>query len=314
MEIFLQILFLIIGMALLIKGADFFVDGSKDVATRMRIPAVVIGLTLVSIGTSLPEASVSITSAINGANDLSFGNVVGSNIFNCFIVIGLCSMIVPMIVSKDILKYDMPILIGIMALLILFAYAITPYEISRIESGVLFATFILYLVFTFLRVRKQDNNEENETVTRKLWLSILLIILGVTGIIVGGKFVVDSAKQLALEFGMSEMLVGLTVVAVGTSLPELVTSLVAAKKGEQDIAVGNAIGSCLFNIIFILGFSGMLEPITLLKDSYIDIIFMVIAVLITFAFSVKTKKINRIEGLIMVLLYVGYLTYIIIRN
>ena len=223
-------------------------------------------------------------------------------------------MIVPMIVSKDILKYDMPILIGIMALLILFAYVITPYEISRIESGILFAAFILYLVFTFLRVRKQDNNEENETITRKLWLSILLIILGVTGIILGGKFVVDSAKQLALEFGMSEMLVGLTVVAVGTSLPELVTSLVAAKKGEQDIAVGNAIGSCLFNIIFILGFSGMLEPITLLKDSYIDIIFMVIAVLITFAFSVKTKKINRIEGLIMVLLYVGYLTYIIIRN
>ena len=253
MDIFINIVLLIVGMVLLVKGADFFVDGASDIAKKLGIPSLIIGLTLVSIGTSLPEASVSINAAITNSSDLSFGNVVGSNIFNSLFIIGICSIILPTVVSKDIMKFDIPILFIVMAILALFSYVITPFKIDRWEAAILFIMFVCYIALAIYRALKQrkanlileeENKDDNEPKKeRKTWLSIIFTVLGLAGVVGGGILTVDAAKKLALEFGMSELLVGLTIVAVGTSLPELVTSLVASRKGENDIAVGNVIGS-----------------------------------------------------------------------
>lgn len=324
MNIFIQVVLLIVGIALLIKGADFFVDGSSAIARRLHIPALIIGLTLVSIGTSLPEASVSINASIKDMSDMSFGNVIGSNIFNVLVVIGLCAIITPSVVSKDILRFDIPIYFGIIIILSLFGFAITLNEIDRIESAVLFAIFILYILFIIFRAKKEVKNQtltelslEEEHILEKerpVWLAILFTILGMAGVVGGGVLTVNAAEKLALEMGMSELLVGLTVVAIGTSLPELVTSLVAARKGQNDIAVGNAIGSCLFNIVFILGFSGMINPTAVLSTSWVDILIMFIAALLIFVFAFKSSKINRWQGGLMILIYASYMTYIILRD
>lgn len=325
MEYFINILLLIVGMVLLVKGADFFVGGASDIAKKLGIPSLIIGLTLVSIGTSLPEASVSINAAITNSSDLSFGNVIGSNIFNSLFIIGICSIIIPTVVSKDLIKFDIPILILVMTILSLFAYAITPYVIDRWEAAIMFVLFCLYIilvVFRALKQRKKDlklveedkQAEDKQQPTRKTWLSILFTILGLAGVVGGGTLTVNAAKELAALFGMSELLIGLTIVAVGTSLPELVTSFVASKKGENDIAVGNVIGSNIFNIIFILGFSGMINPLSLTSNSWFDVIVMVIAIFMIFIFALKKGKVNRIEGAIMMVLYIAYLTYIALRD
>ncbi len=323
MDIFINILLLIVGMILLVKGADFFVDGASDIAKKLGIPSLIIGLTLVSIGTSLPEASVSINAAITNSSDLSFGNVVGSNIFNSLFIIGICSIILPTLVSKDIMRFDIPILFVVMAVLALFSYIITPFSIDRWEAAILFVLFVSYIALAIFRALKQrrtdlalesEQPKEENKKERKTWLSIIFTVLGLAGVVGGGILTVDAAKELALEFGMSELLVGLTIVAVGTSLPELVTSLVASKKGENDIAVGNVIGSNIFNIIFILGFSGMINPLSLNHNSYIDLIFMVVAIILIFIFAFKKAKVNRIEGAILIIIYILYLTYTILRD
>lgn len=325
MEYFINILLLIVGMVLLVKGADFFVGGASDIAKKLGIPSLIIGLTLVSIGTSLPEASVSINAAITNSSDLSFGNVIGSNIFNSLFIIGICSIIIPTVVSKDLIKFDIPILILVMTILSLFAYAITPYVIDRWEAAIMFVLFCLYIILVVFRALKQRKNdlklveedkqaEDKQQPTRKTWLSILFTILGLAGVVGGGTLTVNAAKELAALFGMSELLIGLTIVAVGTSLPELVTSFVASKKGENDIAVGNVIGSNIFNIIFILGFSGMINPLSLTSNSWFDVIVMIIAIFMIFIFALKKGKVNRIEGAIMMVLYIAYLTYIALRD
>ncbi len=325
MEYFINILLLIVGMVLLVKGADFFVGGASDIAKKLGIPSLIIGLTLVSIGTSLPEASVSINAAITNSSDLSFGNVIGSNIFNSLFIIGICSIIIPTVVSKDLIKFDIPILILVMTILSLFAYAITPYVIDRWEAAIMFVLFCLYIILVVFRALKQRKNdlklveedkqaEDKQQPTRKTWLSILFTILGLAGVVGGGTLTVNAAKELAALFGMSELLIGLTIVAVGTSLPELVTSFVASKKGENDIAVGNVIGSNIFNIIFILGFSGMISPLSLTSNSWFDVIVMAIAIFMIFIFALKKGKVNRIEGAIMMVLYIAYLTYIALRD
>ena len=318
LEIILCIVLLIVGMALLIKGADWFVEGSSAIAKALKIPSLVIGLTLVSIGTSMPEFSVSLTSSLQGNIDMSFGNVIGSNIFNTFVVIGVSAIIVPLVVSKQMQKYDLPILMGIYGLLALFSFVVTPGTIQLWESIILFSLTIIYTVFLILRSKGQEViEEETNNKKRKWWINLILLSIGLAGIIFGGKLVVNNASRLATALGMSEMLVGLTIVAIGTSLPELVTSIVAAKKGENDIAVGNAIGSCLFNIVLILGFCSILEPyvvnVTNL-NTLIDVIIMFISALVVFVFSFKSKKINRWQGIVMVLIYVVYFTYIILRD
>lgn len=315
--IILNVLFLIIGMALLIKGADFFVDGSSRVAKALKIPSLIIGLTLVSIGTSLPELSVSLTSSLNGLNDMSFGNVVGSNIFNVLVVIGASALFTPMIVSKSVYKYDIPVLIGIYAIVLLFGFVISPLAFVLWESIVIFSLFIAYLVFLVIRTKKGEDQiveEVKEEKPRKMWVNIVYIVLGCAAIIFGGDFVVDTASYLAGKLGMSELLISLTIVAVGTSLPELVTSMVAAKKGENDIAVGNAIGSCIFNMLLILGLSSTLSPIKIQAISIVDNLVMAFSVILIVFFALKARRITRTHGIIMVGIYAIYLAYIVLRN
>ena len=314
-EPILNIILLAGGMFLLIKGADWFVEGASSVAKAMKIPSLVIGLTLVSLGTSMPEFSVSLTSSLKNMNDMSYGNVIGSNIFNVLVVIGISALFTPMLVSRHMQKYDIPILIGIYLLLMLFSFVITPNIINLVEAIILFSLTIIYTVFLILRSRNEiKENEEVVESKRKWWLNLILIVVGLASIIFGGDLVVENASSLALKLHMSEMLIGLTIVAVGTSLPELVTSMVAAKKGENDIAIGNAIGSCLFNIVLILGFCSIFAPTKVELSSLVDVIVMLISVVMIFLFSLKTKEVNRKQGIILIICYVIYLTYIILRN
>lgn len=309
----INVILLIVGMVLLIKGADFFVTGASNVAKALKIPSLIIGLTLVSVGTSAPELSVSITAAFQGKNDMSFGNVVGSNVFNTFVVIGASALFTPLVLSKNMKKYDIPILIGFYLLIILFGFVITPNIISLVESIIVFLLTFAYTAFLILR-SKNEIIEETDSKTGKWYVNVLLIILGLVGIIGGGQLVVNSASYVASELGMDEILVGLTIVAVGTSLPELVTSIVAAKKGENDIAIGNAIGSCIFNIILILGLSGIILPVTLEWSSLVDVIVMLFSAIMIYLLALKADKIGKYKGLLLILFYILYLAYIIYRN
>ena len=316
--LFLEILLLVVGMVLLIKGADFFVDGSSNIAKAMRIPAVIIGLTLVSMGTSAPELAVSISAALKGSNDISLGNVVGSNTFNTFLILGISAVLIPLIVDDGMKKFDIPIMLGIYALLLVFGFLITPGKLDLIESISLLVLFGGYMASLFLRAKNDKTNkeeEQQETFTKKkIIISVILTIIGLAAIIWGSDLVVDNASKLAKRFGMSEAMVGLTIVAVGTSLPELVTSVVAAIKKENDIAVGNVIGSNIFNALLILGATSSILPLNLSNDSLIDLIVLFASGLLVFIISRFSKNIKRWQGVIFVLLYIAYFVYVIIRG
>ena len=310
MDYILNLIFLIVGFFLLVKGADLFVDGSSSVAKLFKIPSVIIGLTIVSIGTSLPEAAVSVTSSLKGSYDLSIANVVGSNIFNLLVVVGASALICPFAVDKMIMKRDFPICIGITGFLTVMLIDCT---LSRIEAGVLFAIFVAYIIVLVVSALKNPQNSEEDDKPMSVSKSLLFILLGGAGIILGGTFTVDSAKFFAAAFGMSEMLIGLTVVAVGTSLPELVTSIVAAKKGESEIALGNVVGSCIFNIMFILGMSGLVHPLNCGIEALIDSIILIAINILMYILCIINKKVNRPEGLACVLAYVIYVAYTVLR-
>lgn len=323
----LNIFLLIVGMALLVKGADWFVGGSSTIAKALKIPSLIIGLTLVSMGTSAPEASVSINSAVNGMNDMSIGNVVGSNIFNTLFILGVSSLIVPLSIGKDIKRYDIPIMVCLYGILLSFAFVITPFTLDIFESVAMLVLFVAYTAFLIIRAKKENkklavtadsiteqSNEVKEEKKKPVWLSIILAVVGLAGIIFGGDLVVDNAAVIAKTAGMSEALVGLTIVAVGTSLPELVTSVVASVKKENDIAIGNVIGSNIFNIIFILGLSSAISNLTVDWSALVDLLVMLGSGVIVLLIALFSKKMQRWQGAITVLLYVGYITYIIIRN
>ena len=316
--LFLEILLLVVGMVLLIKGADFFVDGSSNIAKAMRIPTVIIGLTLVSMGTSAPELAVSISAAIKGSNDISLGNVVGSNTFNTFLILGISAVLIPLIVDDGMKKFDIPIMLGIYALLLVFGFLITPGKLDLIESISLLVLFVGYMVSLFLRVKNDKSNkeeEQQETFTKKkIIISVILAVVGLAAIIWGSDLVVDNASKLAKRFGMSEAMVGLTIVAVGTSLPELVTSVVAAIKKENDIAVGNVIGSNIFNALLILGATSTILPLNLSDNSLIDLIVLFASGLFVFIISRFSKNIKRWQGVLFVLIYIVYFVYVIIRG
>lgn len=316
-----NILLLIMGMYLLIKGADWFVGGASAIAKALKIPSLIIGLTLVSLGTSLPEASVSIQSAINGSSALSLGNVVGSNIVNTLLVLGLCAIFAPIVIDRDMKKFDLPIMIALYVIIILFCFVITEGIIERWQGIVLVVLFVAYMTFLVIRAKNNqmktiDQVEENSEQQDKkpLWLNILLVLLGLGAIVLGGDLVVDKATFIALELGMSQSLVGLTIVAVGTSLPELVTSVVASIKKENDIAVGNVIGSNIFNVVFILGTSAAISPLTLASGALVDMLVLLGTALLLMGFSLFSKNIKRWQGILMVLAYVGYTAYIIVRG
>lgn len=305
---------LIIGLFLLIKGADVFVDGASNIARKLKIPSLIIGLTLVSIGTSAPELSISVTSALQGINSMSFGNVIGSNTFNVLVVIGASALFTALTVSSDVKKFDVPILIGIYVLLALFAFVISPLALTRIEAAILLVLFVLYIALLIFRGRSEQTEDDSDEPIKKWYVSIILIVVGIAAIIFGGDLVVDSASAIAIKFGMSELMVGLTIVAVGTSLPELVTSVVAARKGELDIAIGNAVGSSIMNTLLILGVSAVLSPISIEPSALVDVIVMALSILIIFFTTLKKNSVGKITGASMLAVYVLYITYIIIRN
>lgn len=302
-------LWMLVGFILLMKGADYFVEGSCSVAKLLKIPSIIIGLTIVSLGTSAPEAAVSIVAGINGSNEIALSNVLGSNIFNLLIVIGACATIQAFPVYKDILKRDLPINIGTSILLLIF---LLDMKLSRVESIILLIGMVLYI----LRLIKNamNNRTEEEYETKSPIISTVYIVLGLVGVIIGGDLVVDNASLIASRWGLSETLIGLTIVSVGTSLPELVTSVVAALKGEPELALGNAIGSCIFNILFILGISASLSPIGVIGESIIDAIILIVISAIIYVFCSTKAKVHRWEGIVQILIYVAYLAYIIIRN
>lgn len=311
----LMIVFLIVGFIFLVKGADFFVDGACALSEKLKIPAYVVGLTVVAFGTSLPEAAVSITASIQGSNEIAIGNVIGSNIFNTLVVLGAGALFAPISVKKKILTRDFPfcIAITIILLVLLITFGNGEIVLTRIDGVVLLALFALFLVSSILASKKEDLPEETTACDMSNFKCAMLIIIGIIGVIAGGQLTVEGAKKLALMAGLSETVVGLTVVAIGTSLPELITSMVAAAKKQSDIAVGNAIGSSIFNILFILGISSLISPIGTDGHAVTDMSMLIAACVITFIFALTKKKITRIQGIVMILLYVAYTAYLLIR-
>lgn len=316
MAILLNILLLLVGFVLLIKGADVFVDGAADLAKKLGIPSLVVGLTIVAMGTSAPELAVSVSAAVKGSNSLAVSNVIGSNVFNILVVLGCCALFKPVKVTAELLKRDYPICIG--ASVILLAFLAIGGNISRIEGFIFLALMICYIALTVKSALKNRAAEEADSEKFSPWKCGLSIVLGAAAIVFGGDMVVDNATEIGLAFGMTEALVGLTICAIGTSLPELVTSIVAAKKGQTDMAVGNVVGSNLFNILFILGVSGSISPILINSEKVLDTvtdcsICLAVAVL-AYIFSITGKKISRSEGGIFVVCYICYMAYIIIRD
>lgn len=313
------VIVLLAGFFLLVKGADLFVDGSSSIAKKFRIPSIIIGLTVVAMGTSLPETAVSVTASISGNNALAVSNAVGSNIFNLMVVIGFCALFTPIAVKRDSLVKDFPISIVCAALLLVLG--LIGMELGHIDGIIfllLFIGFIVLMVQSALKSRKADTlkgkaEDDDEIKLMPVWKSIIFIIIGGAGIAFGGDMVVEGASKIAEALGMSQTLVGLTIVSIGTSLPELVTSIVAARKKEVDMALGNAIGSNIFNILMVLGLAGAISPIAFITENIIDICILIAFSLIVWLISWTRKKITRPEGLLMLLLYGAYTAYIIAR-
>lgn len=310
-----SVILLIIGFILLIKGADFFVEGSSAVAKKLRVPSIIIGLTIVAMGTSLPECSVSITAAITGNNGLAVSNAVGSNIFNLMVVCGFCALFTPLVVDKSSLIKEFPFSMLCAVLLAVFGYA--GMTLGRGDGLILLALFLCFVAWmlkTALKARSKTSSlEENNMVLLPGWRCAVYILGGIIAIKFGGDFVVEGASAIAFKFGLSQNLIGLTIVACGTSLPELVTSVVAAKKNELDMALGNVIGSNIFNILFVLGIAAAISPIAFAMENIIDITVLVAISVIVWIFAWTKKRIDRAEGAVMVIIYAAYLVYICVR-
>ena len=313
MNIITALIILVIGFFLLIKGADFFVEGSSSVAKLLRVPSIIIGLTIVAMGTSLPECAVSVTASLSGNNALAVSNVIGSNIFNLLVVCGFCALFTPLAVQKDTIKRDIPFsLICTFVMLILGWIGMSLGHLDGVIFLVIFAGFIIMMVRSALNARSEvQDGDEIEVLP--LWKCIVFIIGGAIAIKYGGDFVVDGASFIASAMGLSQNLIGLTIVALGTSLPELVTSIVAAKKDEVDMAVGNVIGSNVYNILFVLGIAATISPVAFIFENVIDIIVLIAVTLIIWFFAWSKNEINRKEGVAMLALYVIYMVYIIVR-
>lgn len=306
---------LVVSFVALIKGADIFVEGASSLAKKLGVSAVVIGLTIVAMGTSAPEAAVSISAALKGSNEIALGNVVGSNLFNLLMVLGICMIITKLPTQKETLKRDFPwnviATVAIIAFIVFFDTKIT-----RLEGIALLVLFVSYMAYLLYKTLKERNvSEEDEIADISLGKSLIFLVIGLALVIVGGDLVVDSATTIARSWGVSDALIGLTIVAMGTSLPELVTSIVAARKGESDMAIGNVIGSNLFNLLFILGMTATIMPVAidLASGILIDTIILLAVTVMMYIFSATGNKHQRVEGVVAVLCYGGYLAYIITR-
>ena len=305
----MQFILLLIGFIFLIKGADLFVEGSSSVAKKFNIPSMIIGLTIVAMGTSAPEAAVSITSSLIGQNDMSVANVVGSNIFNILMVLGISSLISKLPVSLNTIKKDTPFLIFVCIVLLIFVIDL---HISVFEGIILLSIFTWFIYD--MKKQAKNNSEETEEVTELSTIkTIIYIIIGLVGIVFGGDLTVDAASTIATQFGLSQNLIGLTVVAVGTSLPEFVTSVIATRKGETEIAIGNVIGSNIFNILLVLGIASVISPMTIGLEAGIDVVFMIFVTILLFVNMKKEKFILNKHGVMYIILYISYIIYTILR-
>lgn len=308
----LKYILLVGGFFLLIKGADLFVDGSSAAAKKLKVSPLIIGMTIVAMGTSLPETSVSVSAALAGKNELAISNVVGSNIFNLMVVCGMCALLCPLKIDGISLKRDFPFSIAIAGLLMLLGKL--DGSVGHIDGVILLIVFTGFLVLMISTARKQQGADEDEIKSMPVWKLILFIIIGMAAIGVGGKMVVSGASDIARRFGMSDNLIGMTVVALGTSLPELVTSVVAAKKNEVDMALGNVIGSNIFNILFVLGAAAAIHPVAFTSLNLIDSAVLILMSGLVLLFCFKSKKLVRWQGAVMLLVYGGYTAYIINRG
>ncbi|MBQ2687707.1 MAG: calcium/sodium antiporter [Clostridia bacterium] len=308
-----NIILLLIGFVLLIKGADFFVDGSSSVARLLGIPGFVIGLTVVAMGTSAPEAAVSITAGISGSNEIAISNIVGSNMFNLLVVAGLSAVIKPYKIEKTMLNRDFPVNVGTsLVLLLMLIFGLT---LSRFDGIILLVAFILYIGFVLYKAFKnRESNLDTEVKTMSPVLSIIAIIGGLAAVIFGGDLVVDNAVAIAEALNWSETFIGLTIIAIGTSLPELVTSVVAARKGESGLALGNVIGSNLFNILFVLGMSVTISPIAVDSSMILNAVILFVVTLVIYICSIIKKGMGRIVGGTCVASYIAYTLYLIMTT
>ena len=321
------ILLLAVGFAFLVKGADFFVEGSSSIAKKLKVPPIIIGLTIVAMGTSLPETAVSVTASLVQNNELAVSNVVGSNIFNLMFVIGVCSILTPIMVQKATVVRDIPLSLGCALFLLVLGVSglgdkagMTLGHADGVIFLIVFAGYIFTMVRSAMKARAAGQKVEIEGVEEcdnmkelSYCKSILFLIVGAAAIAFGGDLTVDTASRIAIELGMSQTLVGLTIVSIGTSLPELVTSVVAARKNEVDMAVGNAVGSNIFNILMVLGISSAISPVALIRENIIDIVLLMVFSVMVWIFAGTRKKIERKEGIIMVVVYLVYCAYIIAR-
>ena len=305
----LNILFIVVGIALVLWGADRLTDGAVAVAEKMKMPQIVIGLTIVAMGTSMPEFCVSLISALKGTSDLAVGNIVGSNIFNALLIVGVSALVAPMTIMETTVRKDIPFALVASALLLIMCL---DGNISRLDAGILFVMFLIFMYMTLKGAKKQgaDAEEAIEGEGKKpmdTWLSVVWILVGLLCLIGGSNLFVEGATAVATNLGVSEAVIGLTIVAGGTSLPELATSVVSARKGNSGIAIGNALGSNVFNILAILGITGMITPMTLKGITYIDLSMLVISIMLVWLFSFTKYKIERWEGAMLTAVFVGYI-------
>ncbi len=307
-EILLQVLLLAVGFGMLVKGADWFVDGAAGIAEKFGIPQLVVGLTIVAMGTSAPEAAVSITAALKGTAGIAVGNVVGSNILNILVILGLTGTITSVAVQKSTLFYEIPYML--LVTLVLLFVGMQGNSVNFVEGIIFWIMFILYLAYLFVMAKKGRQSAEESKENRPVWKLLLWGVLGGVVVVWGSNITVDSATALAEAIGLSEKFIGLTIVALGTSLPELVTSVTAAKKGNADIAIGNIVGSNIFNILFVLGTSALIIPITFESSFVIDSIIAVAAGVLLWIATVKSKKLTRPWGILMLVGYAAYFVYL----
>lgn len=309
MELILQIVLLVVGFVMLVKGADWFVDGAAGIAVKFGIPQLVVGLTIVAMGTSAPEAAVSITGAMNGAADIAVGNVLGSNILNILIILGLTGIITNVAIQKSTLMIEMPFMLVIT---VVFAFlGLNDGNVGFLDGIILWVLFIVYLAYLFVLTKKGNQEEENEPENRSVWKLILVGVVGAVIVVWGADITVGAATTIAAALGLSERFIGLTIVALGTSLPELVTSVTAARKGNSDIAIGNIVGSNIFNILFVIGTSSLIIPVIFEATFLVDAIVALLAGVLLWVSTVRKKMLTRPWAIVMLLGYAAYFVYLI---
>lgn len=313
-DILLQLLLLAVGFVLLVKGADFFVDGVSNIASHFGIPQIIIGLTIVAFGTSAPEAAVSITASIDEAGGVAVGNVIGSNIMNIWLILGISAVVSPMVVKKNTVRYEIPFTIGISVVFLILGVAFN--SLNRICGVILLLLLASFMVYLFLSAKKEmkQNKLSGEVEEKKkinIPLTLLISVLGGAAVVFGANLSVDAATKLAQMCSISEDIIGLTIVAFGTSLPELVTSVIASKKGKNDIAIGNIVGSNIFNLLFVLGTASAIYPLSFGKEFIIDSFVMIGAAITLWLFTVKNKNLSRVGGAVMLAMYAVYFGYLI---